>query len=267
LPAREQRLADLRAARIVNLPTRRRRVLYRTWAAGSAAAAGLAAYVAVTERPLDWFLAVFFALCACGWWFANDDPEEAPEWAQTGDEALQGAASVVLSGGSGLIDSGVGLATRLTTPLWRRLKPWRLARWEATIAAELEPGEQRVTSCWASTVPHGWRRTLWYLTFLVLSPWLVSFGMLTVTDRRLIFHRRSRRRLRVSAPLQGLEVLEWYEGTHGEARQQVLILRHGSRIVRFNINHVWDEEAQWVFDLVASASERPPAFLAARWVP
>ena len=55
VPAHEDRLRDLRALRIVNLPTRRRRHWHWVWAVFSAAAAGLAAYVAVTEKPLDWF--------------------------------------------------------------------------------------------------------------------------------------------------------------------------------------------------------------------
>ena len=266
LPAHEDRLRDLRALRIVNLPTRRRRHWHWVWAVFSAAAAGLAAYVAVTEKPLDWFLVVVFALSSAGWMVSTRDPEEAPEWAETTDEALQGTASVVLSGSGGLIDPAVGIATKVTGRLWQRLKPWRLARWEATIAAELEPGERRIASCWAWRVPHGWRRALWYLTLFATSPWLFSFGMLTVTDRRLILQRRSRRRLRLSAPLAELEVLEWYQGTQGEARTQVLQVRHGSRVVRFNISHAWDEEAQWVFDIVASFTPRPPAFLAARWV-
>ena len=39
----------------------------------------------------------------------------------------------------------------------------------------------------------------------------------------------------------------------------------GGRVMRMNIDRVWAKEAQWVFDLVASSSRRPPAFLAARW--
>src|SRR6478609_1510682 len=114
LQTHEDRLRDLRALRIVNLPTRRRRHWHWAWAAFSAAAAGLAAYVAVTERPLDWFLVVFFALSSAGWMVSTRDSEEAPEWTETSDEALQGTASVVLSGSGGLLDPAVGIAMKFT---------------------------------------------------------------------------------------------------------------------------------------------------------
>jgi hypothetical protein len=62
-------------------------------------------------------------------------------------------------------------------------------------------------------------------------------------------------------------VLEWYSGAYTESRYRVLIVRGADgRLTRFNIHCVWATEGQWVFDVVASISNRPPAFLAARWI-
>jgi len=178
----------------------------------------------------------------------------------------------VLSGSGSVLGTALGFASKLTDRLWQRTKPRQFARWESAISADLVPWEQRLVSSRAVVVPHGVRRLLWVLTLGLASPWVVRRGFLTVTDQRLIFHsrswiRRPRHRLRLSLPLADLEVLEWYAGTYLEARQRVLVTRGGDgRILRVNIDRVWAKEAQWVFDVVASRSDRPPAFLAARWM-
>jgi hypothetical protein len=71
----------------------------------------------------------------------------------------------------------------------------------------------------------------------------------------------------MASRLADVEVLEWYSGAYTESRYRVLIVRCADgRLTRFNIHSVWAKEAQWVFDVVASISNRSPAFLAARWI-
>jgi hypothetical protein len=285
--APEWRLKDLRAAEISNLPTRRRRNWSRAWSAGSALAVVWFAYVAASDRPL--FACVAAILAVSTWGHMREAREidaqlRAPQtasyasfdepgrWAQAGSDALGGGAGVVLSGSGSLVDTGLGFASKLGERLWKRTKPLQYARWEATISADLLPGEQRLVSSRALIVPHGWRRLLWVLTLGLAGFWMFKRGFITVTDQRLLFHRRSwvrrpRHRLHMSARLAEVEVLEWYSGAYTESRYRVLIVRCADgRLARFNIHSVWAKEAQWVFDVVASVSNRPPAFLAARWI-
>jgi hypothetical protein len=285
--APEWRFKDLRAAEISNLPTRRRRNWSRAWSAGSALAVVWFAYLAASERPLFAFVAAILAVSTCGHILEAreiDAQLRAPQtasyasfdepgrWEQTGSDALGGAAGAVLSGSGSLVDAGVGFASKLADRLWKRTKPLQYARWEAAISADLLPGEQRLVSSRALSVPHGWRRLVCMLTLGLAGFWMFKRGFITVTDQRLLFHRRSwvrrpRHRLHMSSRLAKVEVLEWYSGAYTESRYRVLILRSADgRIARFNIHSVWAKEAQWVFDLVASLSNRPPAFLAARWI-
>jgi hypothetical protein len=285
--APEWRLKDLRAAEISNLPTRRRRNWSRAWSAGSALAVVWFAYVAASDRPL--FACVAAILVVSTWGHIRGAREidaqlRAPQtasyasfdepglWAQTGSDALGGGAGVVLSGSGSLADTGLGFATKLGERLWKRTKPHQYARWEAAIGTDLLPGEQRLVSCRALIVPHGWRRLVWALTLGLAGFWMFKRGFITVTDQRLLFHRRSwlrrpRQRLHMSSQLADVEVLEWYSGAYTESRYRVLIVRCADGcLTRFNIHSVWAKEAQWVFDVVASISDRPPAFLAARWI-
>ena len=285
--APEWRLKDLRAAEISNLPTRRRRNWSRAWSAGSALAVVWFAYLAASDRPL--FTCVAAVLAFSTWGHIREAREidaqlrapqtasyasfdEPGQWAQTGGEALGGGAAVVLSGSGSLMDTGVGYASQAAERLWKRTKPRQYARWQAAIGADLLPGEQRLVSSRALIVPHGWRRLVWVLTLGIAGFWMFKRGFITVTDQRLLFHRRSwvrrpRHRLHMSSRLADVEVLEWYSGAYTESRYRVLIVRGADgRLTRFNIHSVWAKEGQWVFDVVASISNRPPAFLAARWI-
>ncbi len=285
--APEWRFKDLRAAEIANLPTRRRRNWSRAWSVGSALAVVWFAYVAASERPLLAFVAAILAVSTCGHILQAreiDAQLRAPQtasyasfdepgrWAQTGSDALGGAAGAVLSGSGSLLGTGLGFASKLAERLWGRTKPRQFARWEAAIAADMLPWEQRLVSSRAYIAPHGWPRLLFILTLGLAGFWMFKRGFITVTDQRLLFHRRSwlrrpRHRLHMSSPLAEVEVLEWYSGAYTESRYRVLIVRCANgRIARFNIHSVWAKEAQRVFDVVASNSNRPPAFLAARWI-
>ena len=285
--APEWRLKDLRAAEISTLPTRRRRNWSRAWGAGSALAVVWVAYLAASERPLFAVVAAILAVSTCGHILEAreiDAQLRAPQtasyasfdepgrWAQTGSDALGGTAGAVLSGTGSLVDTGLGFARTLADRLWKRTKPLQYARWKAAISADLLPSEQRLVSSRASIVPHGWRRVVFVLTLGFAGFWMFKRGFITVTDQRLLFHRRSwvrrpRHRLHMSSPLAEVEVLEWYSGAYTESRYRVLIVRCADgRVARFNIHSVWAKEAQWVFDVVASVSDRPPAFLAARWI-
>jgi hypothetical protein len=136
--APEWRLKDLRAAEISNLPTRRRRNWSRAWSAGSALAVVWCAYLAASERPL---FAVLAAILVISTWGHVREAREleaqlrAPQsasyasfdepgrWAETGSDALGGAAGAVLSGSGSLMDTGVGFARQLGEGLWKRTKP------------------------------------------------------------------------------------------------------------------------------------------------
>jgi hypothetical protein len=285
--APEWRLKDLRAAEISTLPTRRRLNWSRAWSAGSALAVVWVAYLAASERPLFAVVAAILAVSACGHVLEAREIEaqlRAPQtasyasfdepgrWAQTGGDALGGGAGAVLSGSGSLVDTGLGFARTLAERLWKRTKPRQYAPWEAAISADLLPSEQRLVSCRTLIAPHGWRRVAFVLTLGLAGFWMFKRGFITVTDQRLLFHgrswvRRPRQRLHMASRLADVEVLEWYSGAYTESRYRVLIIRCAdSRVARFNIHSVWAEEAQWVFDLVASVSDRPPAFLAARWI-
>ena len=280
----EQRLKDLRAAKIVNLPTRRRRNWYRLWAGLGLAAALWFASLAFTEKPLYALLAAMLVLSSYGWIAEARKTtaqlraphtasfEEPSAWQSAGADALEGAGKVPLSGGGALVDTALGFATKGTDRLWQLRKPRQLARWQTDIAPDLRPGEPTLVGCRALLVPHGLRRALLPLTLMLAAVWMIKGGFLTVTDRRLLFHRRPWLRrgrqpyVYFAAPLSELEVLQWHEGVYLEARQRVLVMRSaGGRVMRVNIDRVWAKEAQWAFDLVASSSQRPPAFLAARW--
>ena len=285
--APQWRLKDLRAAEIANLPTRRRRNWSRAWSVGSALAVVWFLYLAASERPLFALVAAVLAVSTCGHLLEAreiDAQLRAPQtasyasfdepgrWAETGSDALGGAAGLVLSGSGSLLETGLGFARKLAERLWGRTKPRQFARVESAVNADLLPWEQRLVSSRAYIAPHGWRRLVWLLTLGLAGFWMFKRGFITVTDQRLLFHRRSwgrrpRVRLHMSSPLAEVEVLEWYSGVYTESRYRVLIVRGpDGRIVRFNIHGVWAKEAQWVFDVVASNSDRPPAFLATRWI-
>lgn len=282
--APEQRLQDLRKARIVNLPTPRRRISHWASAGVNAVLAVLAVLAAVYDRPVDGLFAALFLLGAAGQVVearrivarlrhpATAAPDEPPEWEEAGEDVLEGAVSTVVSGGTGgLIDIALGFAVRRADKLRERRKPRQVARWQPAVSADLRPAERVLVSSRATLVPHGLRRLLIPLTFGFAALLLTRRGFVTVTDQRLLFHRRRRLRpreryLHLSLALAPLEVLEWYEGAYLETRRHVLIVRGpGRRVVRLNVDRVWADEAQGVFEAVASRSERPPAFLAARW--
>jgi hypothetical protein len=278
-----QRLQDLRAAHIVNLPTARRRAWYGLLAALLAAAAVVIAWTAVTEKPMYWIGVAVFAFAGFGYVYAawevtaqlRSPPaaafaDESSEWEAAGVTAFDTAANVSLQG-AGVLDIALGLAGEQTFKVYKRRKPRHVERWLAETAGDLLADEQPLLVCQALLVPHGLRRLLMWPALGLAGPGRVRLGCLTVTDERLMFHRRTRfgrgpYRLHLAEPLAELEVVEWYEGQYVQANYHVLVLRiSGGRAVRFNIHKVWAEEAQLAFELVASCTTRPPAFLAARW--
>jgi MFS family permease len=284
----EWRLKDLRAARIAELPTPRRRARYWLCAVLWALGVVFAAYVAVADQPLFVIVAVIFAFAAyadvgtarqIGAQLRSPEAashasfDEPAEWQKAGDEALQGVSAVVVSGSAGLLDIGAGIVGGLITRFLRRRKPADLASWNAATAADLLPDERRLVTSRTRLVPHGPRRVVLWLTAGLAGLWMLKGGVVTVTDQRLLFHRRSwfgRRRtphrVQLSVSLAELEIREWHQGSYCEKGQQVLVMRRSNGpIVRMNFTGVWAEEAQSLFDVVASCSKRPPAFLAARW--
>ena len=281
--ASARRLQDLRAAHIVNLPTGRRRAWYRLMAAMLAVATVVIAWTAVTEKPIYWIGAAVFAFAGLGYAYAawevtaqlRSPPtaafaDESSEWEAAGATAIDTAANVSLQG-AGVLDIALGHVGEQTLKLYKRRKPRHVERWLAETAGDLLADEQLLLVSQALLVPHGARRLLMWPTLGLAGPGRVRLGCLTVTDERLMFHRRTRLgrgpyRLHLAEPLAGLEVVEWYEGQYVQANYHVLALRiRGGRAVRFNIHKVWAEEAQLTFELVASCTTRPPAFLAARW--
>lgn len=283
--APQRRFQDLRSAHIVDLPTPHRRNWYRILAVGCAAAAAGMATIAVSEHPLSGVVAVIFALATYGYIAAarkvtaqlrrppTASFDEPTDWQEAGADAMESVSKIVVDGGAGLLDAGLGYAAELSTGFRRRRKPKQAARWHAATAGDLLPGERRLVSCRAQLVPHGARRLLMWLSLGLAAPWMYKGGWLTTTEQRLLFHRRARfgrhrgrYYVQLSARLPALEVLEWFQGQYAEARQQVLVIRCANgRSLRFNIDRVWAEEAQLMFELIASCSTRLPAFLAARW--
>jgi hypothetical protein len=266
--APEWRLQDLRAAKIVNLPTPRRRVTSVGTAVFCAFGVFLGILAAITERPVLGVAAVLFALRL---WVQLAEAREitaqlrAPRTASraslgepssSGDELVTGAAGLVMSGGAGLLDAGSGIAVRVIDRFLRWRGHRKLARYRAK--TPLPPGERNIVTCRATRRLHGPWRLVLPLTLYIAGVFLWLPGWLTITDRRLRFRG-------LSVPLEEVEVVEWFKGSFGEAREHVLVLRAGGHTLRLGIDQIWAEEAQWVFDLLASRSARPPAFLAARW--
>jgi hypothetical protein len=262
------RFRDLHAAGIVNLPTPSRRL-------ASLGRAGLCAFCtflgiagAVTLRPLMGLVALMFALAACG--YVQDarriaaqlempgtaSEESLGEPSESGEEVANGAMSLALSGASGLLDIGVGLATRYTDRFrrWRGVR--RYLRWRET--TPIPPGELHLVTCRATQRLHWPWRLLLPLTLYLAGLVLWRPGWLTITDRQFRYRR-------LSVPLEEVEVVEWFKGAFGEAHEQVLLVRAGGRTLRLCIDKIWAAEAQCVFEILACRSARPPAFLAARW--
>jgi hypothetical protein len=284
--APEWRFQDLRSAHIDNLPTPHRLNWYRLWAVLCAAGAIAMAHFALTDKPSYGFVAVGAALATFGYIYMAREAaaqlsspptasfDELTEGAQAGADGLEGVVKVGASGRDGVYDIAAGLVADLATKLSKRRKPGRVARWQAATSRDLLATERPIVICQAVLMPHGWwRRSLMWLSVGLALTWMFKVGLFTVTDQRLLFHRRRRfgrgrepYRLHVSDHLAELEVLEWFQGSFSDARCQVLVLRcSDGRSVRFNIGKVWEEEGQLAFEVVASHSQRLPRFLAARW--
>jgi hypothetical protein len=281
------RAYDLQSAALEELPTRRRVTWYRTWAVIRAAFAGAFVVFALAGTPLLGVLAALLAVSAWSDWVQGrtfaallESPPTAslhPDDETIVDQAVavgfSGAVSVLSSGRSGVLDAGLEIGNEVSIRLWRRRKPRWIARSRVVTSGDLLTGEDRLVSCRALLTPHGPRRVVLYASFGAATPWMVRDCVLTVTDRRLLFHRRPRfwqrrrpHRLEVTVDLPHVEVLEWFRGHYVERRSHVLLIRvpeHG--VLRVNIDRIWAEEAQLAFNALASCSARPPAFLAARW--
>jgi hypothetical protein len=265
--APEWRLQDLRRSKIVNLPTPRR----RRSALGAAAFCAFCVYAGVmatiTGGPVYALTVLLFLL---GVWAQLAEAREITRQLRTprsatslgevdadGAEAVAGGAlAVALSGGAGLYDIGGGIATKVANSIRRRRGQRRLAR--RLLASPPPAGEQHIVSCRATQRLHGPWRLLLPLTFWIAGTVLWRAGWLTLTDRHLRYRS-------LTVPLEEVEILEWFKGSFSEAHEQVLVIRAGGRTLRLCIEQIWAEEAQWVFDVLASRSARPPAFLAARW--
>jgi hypothetical protein len=100
----------------------------------------------------------------------------------------------------------------------------------------------------------------------------MRLGILTVTDRRVVFLYRATRwsdpTLLLDEPVAEVEVLEWFKGHRLTDRfQSILILGRPYRdAAEIRFNRVTSRaQAQLAFELVASISRRPPPALAAYW--
>jgi hypothetical protein len=115
--------------------------------------------------------------------------------------------------------------------------------------------------------PHGPPRLLIWFTLGVGALLMIKDGHLTVTERRLLYHRHGRlwRRRRpdvlvIAEDLAPLEILEWHGSFVPRLKQSTLVLRRpdGSRL-RFDFEPAWAEERQLVFETIASRVARPRA--------
>jgi hypothetical protein len=166
-----------------------------------------------------------------------------------------------------------GFASEAVSPLFghtvgerRRRAVERLA---LLVDADLADGETRRLTVPASTAPHGRDRVLTYLSFGLLALHYAKSGAITVTDRRVLFHRRRRDGVVQlwEADLADFCLLEWYVGVGPlERLHSVLILQNDSGgIGRFQIRRAWRREGQVAFELLASLSAEAPEALARYW--
>src|SRR3954471_5310690 len=185
LLASEWRLKDLRAARIANLPTPRRRRHYLALAVACPFSAFCFAYRAATERPLCAVAALAFLIATYGCirgarqvtaqlqapaatpYAAFDEGGAFGELAVT---TAEGAVGAVASGTAGLLEGAAGYASKWTDRLWGLRKPGQVRRWRTAIEADLRDGERRVVSCQARLVPHWPLRLLLPLTLMAAWP-------------------------------------------------------------------------------------------------
>jgi heme exporter protein D len=156
-------------------------------------------------------------------------------------------------------------AERVFTPRKRR----NLERMSEAIRPDLVPEEKTLAVVQATRVPHGAKRALMWLTFGIAMVALMKTGILTVTDRRLLFHsyRRKKARLLTADPLADVSVVDWFNGLGVSERfHSVLILRRADgSTARFQIHRFWRKEGRTAFELIASVSNDPPSALANYW--
>jgi hypothetical protein len=102
-------------------------------------------------------------------------------------------------------------------------------------------------------------------------PRFVASGVLTMTERRLIFIVRafSRPEVLLADPIAQVQVCEWFRGNRPLQRfQWILSVRRptGQRVDLQFLRLVWTQQARTVFESLASISERePPPALEAYW--
>jgi hypothetical protein len=156
-------------------------------------------------------------------------------------------------------------AERVFSPRRRR----KLEEFNTAIAKDLLPEEKPLVVVQASKVPHGMARALGWITFGVALLFSVKGGVLTVTDRRLLFHtyRWKKASLLMAEPLSGLSIVDWYKGIGASERwHSVLIVKLGEgSIGRFQIHRFWRSEGRTAFELLASISRDPPTALVNYW--
>jgi hypothetical protein len=288
LPA-AARQADLRAARIVDLPTPAlrtwNRILAATWAVVTLAFLVLAAtdtarYVVVAVVAA--YTCAVYARRARAVGQALGRGSLPPASRGSIDEsALQpvagpppdGAPLAMLEPRDGLADIGSDHAGDLATRFWRRRKPRQSDRYLAATRPDLAPAEAPLVTARAMWSPTGPPRLLIWFTLGVGALLMIKDGHLTVTESRLLYHRHGRlwRRRRpdvlvIAEDLAPLEILEWHGSFVPRLKQSTLVLRRpdGSRL-RFDFEPAWAEERQLVFETIASRVARPPDVLAERW--
>ena len=283
------RLADLRTAHIVDLPTPALRawngILAATWAVATLVflviAATDTALYAVLALGAAYSCAVYARRArAVGQALARGSVPPASHRStdesagrQAAAPALDGAPLAVLEPREGLPEMGSDDAGDLATRIWRRRKPRQGDRYLAATRPDLAPAEEPLVIARAMWSPTGPPRLLIWFTLGVGALLTIKDGHLTVTERRLLYHRHGRlwRRRRpdvlaICEDLAPLEILEWHPSFVPKLKHSTLVLRRpdGSRL-RFDFEAAWAEERQLVFETIASRVERPPTVLAERW--
>jgi hypothetical protein len=167
-----------------------------------------------------------------------------------------------------------GFASEAISPLFRQgavgeRRRRTVERLAQLVDAELAGGETRRLTVPASAAPHGRDRVVTYLSLGLLALHYSKPGAITVTDRRVLFHRK-----RDDAVVQLWEadladfcLLEWFVGVGPlERLHSVLILQNDSGAIgRFQIRRAWRREGQVVFELLASLAAEAPEALARYW--
>ena len=264
-PAAGSPFAAVRAARLTELPTRRRvlsrcgiavlgaAVSFLTWLTavelGSAVAVALAA-AATLATVHQAVRAVRTARAPGRRRPATDGLDRLGEhWLAGAGEALPAALA---RDWDGVAETMAEVAAEALAGSFRGRKRRHVTRLRELLGAA--PGDPVLLACRGVLGPDWWARALLPLTFGLAAPLMLRTVAVSLAAGRLTVHPLRRGRLGtalVDAPLEQVRVCEWFQGRPPlESRHSVLVVAHGDRRARVAFPLFWREEAQLLFDVL-----------------